>query len=35
MKLAKTLAKVAGADRVALIVAEENTGAKRLYQRLG
>lgn len=35
MKLAETLAKAAGADRVALIVAEENAGAKRLYQRLG
>lgn len=35
MWLAETLARAAGADRIALIVAEENAGAKRLYQRLG
>ena len=35
MRLAETLARAAGADRLALIVAEENAAAKRLYERLG
>ena len=35
MALADELARGAGADTVSLIVAEDNAGARRLYERLG